>query len=79
MPTGVEKTMFECPVLRKIVPSLVLQNPPIVPELAHLGTGKCFGIERGDPKPFVRGLLGLQRAFAVMIFSQGFFGTQDTD
>jgi len=79
MPTGVHKTMLQRPVLRKIIPSIVLQNPPIVTESAHLGAGKCFGIERGDPKPFVRGLLGLKLAFAVVIFSQSFFGTEDTD
>ena len=73
MSAGVQKAMLKRPVLGEIAPAVVLQNPTIMAEPAHLGSGKGFGVERGDPEPFVRSLLGLKLAFAVMVFGEGFF------
>ena len=62
MLAGVQKAMFQSPVLSEIIPAVVLQNPTIMAEPAHLGSGKGFEVERGDPEPFLRRLLGLKLA-----------------
>jgi len=79
MSAGVQKAMLKRPMLSEIVPAVVLQNPTIMAEPAHHRSGKGLGVERGDPEPFVRSLLGLKLAFAVMVFGEGFFRTGDTD
>ncbi len=76
---GVEKAVFESPVLRQVVPAVVLLLPALVAERAYRCRGKHFGIERGDPEPFMFG--GCRREFspAVMILCQRLFGTYDAN
>jgi hypothetical protein len=70
MPTSVQKIMFERPVLCQIVPVIVFLFPPRMTELAHNSGGDRLSIQRGDPKPFVRGGFGLEFAVPVMILRQ---------
>ena len=48
MSAGVQKAMLKRPMLSEIVPAVVLQNPTIMAEPAHLGSGKGLAVERGD-------------------------------
>ena len=71
--------MFESPVLRQIIPTVVLQFPPVMTQPANLGGGKNPGVECGDPKPFVRSFFGFPLALAVVCLSDRFLGANDSD
>src|SRR6266571_2083889 len=68
---GVQKTVFEGPVLRQMIPAIVLQEPSIMTQAAHFDSGKRLGIEGGDPKPFMRGLFRFLLTLAVMVHRAG--------
>ena len=58
VPAGVEKAMFESPVLSQIIPAVVLLLPAVMAEPAHQGGGRGLCLQRGNPEPFVLGRLG---------------------
>ena len=76
---GVEKAMLEGPVLRKIIPPVVLQFPTVMTESAHLVGGKCLRVQGGNPEPFVGGGFGLELALTVMILGECLFGSNDSN
>ncbi len=77
MPAGVQKTVFEGPVLSQIVPAVVLLLPAVMTQLAYQGGGKSFRIERRDPEPFMFGGFGREFAPAVVILRKRLFGSHD--
>src|SRR5450759_37615 len=77
VPAGVQKTMLEGPVLRQIVPAVVLLFPAVMTEPAHQSGGKCLRIQGSDPEPFVLGGFWLKFATAVMILRKLLFGPHD--
>ena len=42
--TGVKEVMLESPVLSEIIPAIILQLPPVMPELANLRGGEDLAI-----------------------------------
>src|SRR5580704_8189892 len=62
---GVQETVFEGPVLRQVVPAVILQLPAVMAQPAHHDRGKIFGIQRRDPEPFMFG--GFRRKFAPAV------------
>lgn len=74
VPAGVQKAVFESPVLGQIIPAIVLQLPAVMTQAANLGRGESQGIERRDPQPFVRSLFLLELTSAVMLLRDHFFG-----
>ena len=44
MPTSMEKAMPEGPVLRQIIPAIVLQFPPVMAQPSHQRGGKGLSI-----------------------------------
>ena len=65
MPAGVNKAVFESPVLSEVVPAVILLLSALVAERAHHCRGKHFGIERVDPQPFM--FAGFRREFSAAI------------
>jgi len=65
--------MLAGPVLREIIPAVVLQFPTIMTQSAHLDGGKCLWLQGGDPEPFVGSGLGLELALPVMILGDRLF------
>lgn len=70
MPTSVQKAMFEGPVLRQIVPAVVLLFPAVMAEPAHQRGGKGLRIERSDPEPFVLRGFRFKLAASIMILRE---------
>ena len=77
VPAGVQKAMFEGPVLSQIVPAVVLQFPAVMAEPTHQRGGKGMGIQSRNPEPFVLGRFGLQLAPTVMVLRELLFGPHD--
>jgi hypothetical protein len=70
VPAGVQKAVLEGPVLREIVPPVVLQFPTVMTESADLVGGKCLRVQGGNPEPFVGGGFGLELTLTVMILGE---------
>ena len=78
-PAGVQKAVFEGPVLSQIVPAVILLLPAIVTKPAYHCRGKGLRIERRNPEPFV--FRGFRRKFApaVAILCKRLFRAHDAD
>src|SRR5882724_110505 len=79
MPAGVQKAMFEGPVLGQVVPAIILLLPAIVAKPAYDFGGERFRIQRSDPEPFVFRSFRRELIPSIMILRERFFGTHDPD
>src|SRR5579864_272696 len=74
VPAGVEKAMFEGPVLSQIVPAVVLLLPAAMAQPAHQLGRKGLSIQSRNPEPFVFRRFGLKLSPAVMVLGELLFG-----
>src|SRR6516162_2011865 len=79
MTASMEETVLEGPMLGEIHPAIVLIFPAVVAEAADDGSGKGLGGQRGDPKPFLIGLLRGQFSLPIAAALQHLFRADHAD
>jgi len=76
---GMEQAVRERPVLREVVPALVLDFPAAVSPLPDEGSGEDLGVQRLHPNPLLIGGLGLQATAPVVLLGDALLQAQDLD
>ena len=76
---GMEEAVGERPVLREVIPAIVLDFPAAVPQLPDQGSGEDLRVQRIQPNPSVLGGLGLQVAMPVVLLGDALLRPQDPD
>ena len=64
---GMQEAVRERPVLREVVPALVLDFPAPMSPLPDEGSGEDLGVQRIHPNPLLIGGLGLQATAPVVL------------